>query len=274
LRFRQKKVVAAGRRIQVFLDTNKDRVGPVDEGNARGILDEVVTNLEALGGQQDPTRFQRKRELQEERNARYDLREIHMRPIATIADMSLREVPEFEHLRLPPKQVDTQTHIQWAREMAKAAEPHQPVFIRHGLGQDFIAKLNASTDGAQKAVDQRWRNHTSRVGATSKLRSETRRALGVFEVLDALVAPKLKDDDQLSQDWKLSKRIAKRAALAALAEDGTEAAGGVPPGVTPTTSATTPTPDASTPPATTAEETPKATTKKKTPSATPPEEAA
>jgi hypothetical protein len=216
MRYRQKKTVAAGRRIQVFLDTNQDRVGPVER--ARDVLDEVVSNLEGLGGEQDPTRFQRRRELQEEKNARYDLRDVNMRPIARIADVSLGDVPEFDLLVLPHRDVDLYGHITWAREMAKAAEPHLPVFVKHGLSQDFIAKLTASAEAAQKAVDQRWRAHTSRVGATAKLHSETRRALGVFEVLDALIAPKLKDDDQLLRDWQLTKKIAVKAATAAVAD--------------------------------------------------------
>jgi hypothetical protein len=237
MRFRQKKTVAAGRRIQVFLDTNKDRIGPVDEGGARAVLNEVVANLEALGGQQDPTRYQRRRELQDEANALYDLREVNMRPIAKIADVSLREVPEFDQLSLPPRDADTQSHIMWAREMAKAAEPHQATFVTHGMSQDFIAKLNASADAAQKAIDQRWRAHTSRVGATAKLHSETRRAVGVFEVIDAMVVPKLKDDDQLLRDWKLTKKVAVRAATAVLTETAPNAEGASVPATAPATPA-------------------------------------
>ena len=241
MRYRQRKVVDAGHRIQVYLDTNKDRVGPVDEGNARGVLDEVITNLEALGDEQDPTRGLRRRELQEEKNAKYDLREVHMRPIDTIAEVSLRDVPEFDRLRLPIQRLDLSQHIQWARGMAKAAEPHQAVFVKHGLAPDFIAKLRASAESAQKSIDKRWKAHTSRVGATAKLQSETRRALGVFDVLDSLVAPKVRSDDQLSKDWELTKRVATKAAKAALAEIASEE---VPPGAAPATpTPATPTPD-------------------------------
>jgi hypothetical protein len=250
MRYRQRKVVDAGHRIQVYLDTNKDRVGPVDEGNARGVLDEVITNLEALGDEQDPTRSLRRRELQEEKNAKYDLREVHMRPIDTIAEVSLRDVPEFDRLRLPIQRLDLSQHIQWARGMAKAAEPHQAVFVKHGLAQDFIAKLLASADGAKKAMNQRWSAHTSRVGATAKLQSETRRALGVFDVIDSLVAPKVRSDDQLSKDWELTKHVATKAAKAALAEIASEAPEKAPPGEAPATPApVTPTPN--TPAATT-----------------------
>jgi hypothetical protein len=230
-------VIDAGHRIQVFLDANKDRVGPVDEGNARGVLNEVITNLEALGDEQDPTRGLRRRELQEERNARYDLRELHMRPIATIADVSLRDVPEFDRLRMPLQKLDLSQHIQWARGMAKAAEPHQAVFVKHGLGEDFIAKLLASADVAKKAMDGRWSAYTSRVGATAKLHSETGRALGVFDVIDAQVAPKLRSDDQLSRNWELTKRVATKAAKAALAETAPGASGEAPPGGAPSTPA-------------------------------------
>ena len=166
-----------------------------------------------------------------------------MRPIDTIAGVSLRDVPEFDRMRLPPARLDIPQHIQWARGMAKAVEPHQAVFVKHGLAQDFMAKLLVSADGAQKAIDQRWRAHTSRVGATAKLLSETRRALGVFDVIDSLVAPLVRNDDQLLKDWELTKRVATKAAKAALEEIAPEAPVEVPPGE----AAATTTPAPSTP---------------------------
>jgi hypothetical protein len=234
MEFRQRKIVAAAHRVQVFLDTRGDRLGPVKDGGARSVLDEVVATLEALGGQQDPTRFQRKHELQEEKNAKHELREGHMRLIATIAEVSLREVPEFERLRMPEERFDTTTNVLWAREMAKAAEPYQDVFLKHGLAPDFIASLHAAVDAAQKAIDQRWRAHTSRVGATAAVEAEARRAFRLIDVIDAQIAPKLKGDDQLLRDWELTKRIAQRtlAAAAPAAPAGTEPAVSATPALT------------------------------------------
>jgi hypothetical protein len=229
--FRQKKALAALRRIQVFLDTHNDRLEEVNAGGARKALDEVIEKIADLGGQQDLTKFQRTSQVQAERSARHDLRETHMRPIARIAKLELRDVPEFDRLRMPHESVDTATLLMWAREMAKAAEPHRPTFLANGVGQDFTVKLLAAVDAVQKAVDARWKAHTSRVGATARIHSETRRALGILGVIDALVAPKLADDDQLARDWALTRKVARRAT----AEVEADTAGGTPNPPTPAT---------------------------------------
>jgi hypothetical protein len=249
---KQKRALEALRRVQVFLDDHPDRLNTVNASGARTALNEVIAKLEALVAEQDPTRFQRRTEVQSERKTRTALREEAMRPIARIAFLELRHVPEFERLRMPNQSVDTSTLILWAREMVKAAELYAPTFLKHGLPQDFVAQFKAAVDTVRKSVDARWRAHNSRVGATAQVATETRRAVGIIGVVDALVLPKLSDDDQLTLYWTRTRRVASRTASAAAAEvpvgQGEPPTGAEPtPGVTPPTE-TSPVPTTSTEP--------------------------
>jgi hypothetical protein len=218
MHFEQMKTHAALRHVQTFLDVNNNRLTEVNAGGARTALNEVVQSIEDLASQQDPTRLQRDKQSELERGVKAELREMHMQPIARIAQLKLRGMEGFEQLRLPHKTVDTPTLVRWGREMAKAAVPYTDTFVAHGLASDFSAKLLEKADQAQKVIDSRWHIRSKAVGATDGLRKETRRALGVLRVIDALVAPKLADDNTLAREWQFTKKVVRKAARAVVAE--------------------------------------------------------
>ena len=240
MHFGQRKALAALRRIQVFLDAHSDRVAVVNAGGARSALNDVTQKLETLVDVQDQTPFVRKSEMEAEIKARTDLRDKHMRPIARIAKLELRSVQEFPQLKLPHVSVDSQTLIAWARAMATAAGKYSQTFITNGLAADFVAALVAATEPVQQALDLREAGRARRVGATEGLRQETTRAIGVIGVIDALVTRELAGDQGLTQEWKVTRTIARRAAKATQV-----AAGGTPEPVVP--SPVTPTPVTPTP---------------------------
>jgi hypothetical protein len=223
MELRQRKGHATLRRIQVFLDTHDSHLGAVNAGGARRKLDEMVGKLADLESQQDPTRFQRKSELQSERHARAELREKHTKPIARIAQLEQDVMPQFAMLRLPHKRVDSGTLVIWACEMAGAAEPYTDAFQDHGLAPDFIASMLAAVQRLREAVAVRWHAHASRVGATAGVHAESRRVRRVIGLIDALVAPQLEGDDQLVTEWALTTRIGSRVSKAAAAEVAPEA---------------------------------------------------
>jgi len=225
----QRKLTAALRRTKVFLTTNEDRLGTVIAGVMR-LLDNVIQAIEALSDEQDPTRFQRATELEGERGARYRIRERNMRPIACVAKLELPTLNDFDRLRLPPKKKDSSTYIVHARAMAAVAELYLATFVDNGLAPDFITRLLSAADALQEAVDERSRAHSSRVGATAALRTESTRAMRIIALIDSLVAPELADDDQLATAWVLTRTVARRRAAAvveatdtASAETATEA---------------------------------------------------
>jgi hypothetical protein len=250
----QKKILEALLSIQAFLDKHGDLLGEVNAGGARTALNDIVQKIDLLADRQDPTRFRRRRELEAERSIREELRETYMRPIARIAQFRLRDTPEFDDLRMPHRSVDTATLLRWARQMAQAAELYTPMFVSHGLEPDFIARLLAAVDVAQKVRVTRSDIRATAVGATGGLREETARAVGVLGVIDALVARKLKDAT-LKREWKFMKKVARRAAKAVedstapgITEQATPPSPASPPGA-PVTDATAPVTPLAEPPA-------------------------
>jgi hypothetical protein len=219
MQFHQRNALRALRSIQAYLEKNKDRLADVNATGTKTALDSVVEKLEALGDQQDPTRFQRESEIQAGNSARFELRETHMRPItrvATLALLDLQGKPEFSKLRLPHRSFDLISLASWGREMAKAAEPHSATFVAHGLPADFIDKLKAATEDVQKAADVRSVATGGRIGATRDVHRQVRKAVGIIGVLDAFVMPRVRGDAQLEGAWAVAKRIARRAVKSAV----------------------------------------------------------
>jgi hypothetical protein len=218
MQYRQKRVHGALQLTQVFLDKHNDVLSEVNTSGARAALNDAVLQLSSLEDRQDPTRFERMSELVAERTARDEVRENHMRPIASIARVALPHAEELDKLRLPHQTVDSHTLTVWARAMAKAAELHSSTFLDHGLAPDFVAKLQAATEPLEKAWKARSHGRAVRVGVTDAIRVQTTRALGIIGVIDALVTPRVARDALLSREWAVVKRIARRAVRSATVE--------------------------------------------------------
>jgi len=216
--YRQRKTIETLRHVQVFLDEHDDRLHAINAGGARKALDDITDTLVGLAMKQDPIRFQRQSKIEEERRARFELRENQMKPIAKISALELPTIAEFARLRLPPKSAGSPTYLTWGREMAKAAELHAPMFLANGLAEGFISQLLAAVDKLQHANDQRCSMHASRIGATERIRTETRRAMRVIGVIDALVVRELADDGQLAREWQATRLVARRRTTAAALE--------------------------------------------------------
>jgi hypothetical protein len=219
----QRKLRAACGRIMVFFIAHEDRFGTVIAGALR-LMTDVIQSIDDLSDEQDPTRFQRAKELQAERGARYTLRERHLRRIAAVAALVLDDAPELDRLRLPEKKCESQVLLMFAREMAKAAEPHTATFVANGLAPDFLTGLLAAMEELQQAINSRGKAHSSRVGATAGLRAVSTRAMRVIAFLDSLIAPEIAGDDQLSKDWVLTRTVARRKVKSAVAEESVPAA--------------------------------------------------
>jgi hypothetical protein len=247
MHYRQKKVLGALQVIQVFLDQHDDVLGAINTGGGRSALNDIVTQFKALEIRQDPTRFERMSEVVAERTARDDLREHHMLPIAKIAKVALPHAAELEQLRMPHGTVDSHTHTMWARVMAKAAAVHQATFVSQGLEPDFITKLEAAVEPLEKAWKARVHARAVRVGVTSELGVQTKRALGVIGVLDALVAPKLATNALLFREWGVVKRVARRVVRTANEEVALPAPPAGPAVAAPETPSVAGTSDATTP---------------------------
>ena len=82
-------------------------------------------------------------EAAKERVLRNALKLNHMRPVATVANAQLRQVPDFVALKMPPRNATSRTLINWAAAMKTAAGEYSDAFVGAGLPADFLDQLKA-----------------------------------------------------------------------------------------------------------------------------------
>jgi hypothetical protein len=208
----QKRMLAALRRVQSFLDGRAESLPGINDTGARQTIDEIVGELESLSLKQDPTKFQRRAELEQLKALRDGLRATWMRPIASIAATQLRNTPEYDKLRYPIQRTDDVMLAIEGREMAAAAGRHREVFTGAGMPADFDQTCVAAIAVFDRAVADRQLNNAMRVAVTGQLRAEARRGAHAIRVMDSLVRPLLANRDQLRAEWDSAKRVVLRSA--------------------------------------------------------------
>src|SRR6266566_9611967 len=117
------------RRTQGFLEAHASLLDEVNRSSSRRNLDDVAAKLATHAVTQDGSTRGSKGETAKQRTLRLALRFNHMRPIALVARQRLRDVPEFEALRMPRASVVGQKLVAAAGGMADAAEHHTAVLI-------------------------------------------------------------------------------------------------------------------------------------------------
>ena len=127
--------------------------------------DETITQLTEQAVTQDHGARGSRGETEKLHSVRIGLRLYHMRPIAEIAKLRLRDVPEFASLRMPPSHARAEQLLAAATAMADAAKPYEKVLIENGLSATFIADLLAALVEFRDATDDRGEYRQKRAGA-------------------------------------------------------------------------------------------------------------
>jgi hypothetical protein len=213
LKSAQEQVFNTGRRIQAFLDANDSLFSSINKAGLRSELDAIVTQLGAAAGDQAGGRVNALGETAKQRTLRVALRFNHMRPIASVAKLKLRTVPNFEALTLPRPDERIAGQVAHALGMADAAKPYEQVFIDAGLPSDFLASLTAAATAVQASIDTRAKSLGKRANATGSLKNLEQRARRIFKALDDMVVPILSADvghSGLVAEWKTTRRVTKR----------------------------------------------------------------
>ena len=209
MRSRQGAVLETLRRAQTFLGANKALLEPVIKSTGES-LDDVLARLAQHAVSQDGGARAGRGETAKQRALRATLRFTHMRPIAEIAKLKLRDVPEFHALTMPPFNATAPRLIAAAGAMADGAKPHTEVFVGSGLPADFVEKLLAASEAVSQSLAGRDSHQGKRSGATAGLIAEEKRGRVVLKVLDSLVTPLLGSDDQRLAEWKAAKQVRRK----------------------------------------------------------------
>jgi hypothetical protein len=203
----------------------------------------VVGKLSAHAADQTTTKRTAAAEAAKERVLRNALKLNHMRPVATVANAQLRQVPDFVALKMPPRNATSRTLITWAAAMKTAAGEYAGAFVGAGLPTDFIEQLQAAADALGNSLTNRTSNGAAQRGATIGLDAEATRGRQAVKVLDSLVEPLIQGNLALLGQWTAAKRFGGKVSAPTSTSIDAAARG-------PTTSVT-PSGDSATPPAST-----------------------
>jgi len=248
MRFLQNAVLAALKRVQLFLDDNAALLAAiVDLTAARRRLDAVVASFTDHAYNQDAGSRGAKGETAKQRQLRLTLRAQQMDPIALIARKNLRTTPEFAALQMPKPTVSGEAFIASAKAMADAAAIHKDTFIEHGLPSTFLEDFKVAITKLNSSISDREQNYNRRLSATKGLDEKEKQGRLVLSVLDSLLEPALADNETLLRGWEGARLIRRRpgptaAAPAASNPTGAGASPATPAPVTPTTPTTLTTP--------------------------------
>lgn len=198
-------------RVQRFLDAKASITVKANRSSYRRTLDDVVMKLSEHDTMQTGARRSSLGYTAKERVVRNALKINHMRPIAAIAAAMLRDVPEFNALKMPPQYVTSRALIAWAGAMGNAASPYQATFWDAGLDSDFIAQLRGAAEQLSETIADRGETKAAQAGATSGMSAECTRGRQALRVLDALVEPQLGGNVGWLAEWKSCKQFGGRA---------------------------------------------------------------
>ncbi len=167
MKYHEGSMLEALRRIDTFLDAQPTAFAPLLGSAARQELTDTITQLSASATAQEVGGRASRGGTSKLRALRLALRIHHMDPIAAIAKLRLPAVPDFSSLTTPRSTVPTERLLAAAAAMGEAAARHVAVFTANGLPADFLARLQASAQALQDAIDGRSGQTVVRSGATA-----------------------------------------------------------------------------------------------------------
>jgi hypothetical protein len=202
----QRSVVQSFRRAQTYLDDNVSLLGAINTTEERKTLDEVVALLDGHTLALDAAKLETVGETNRKAQLDADLREVHMRPIATFAKAKLRGVPNFKAMTTLGRFKGARRAAA-ARAMAQAATPYAAQFIAAQFPADFLDQITKAADAVDASIDIRSRKNIERVGAAEAVAGQIQRGRDAVGALSGVVLKLLAGNSQLLAEWNFAKRV-------------------------------------------------------------------
>ena len=218
-------------RIQQFLDTNDAALGTINKATSRRDLDAAVAQLRVFAAVQSLKETELTGRTKVKKDARDNLRLLHMQPIAAIARKKFGNTQVIQDLKLPSKSASDTTLLAEGAAMVKAALQYTQVFLDQQMPADFIAELETSVQALADIVAARAVTQGLLTKATIGVRNQLSITFTDVRVLNALVVKALKTQPDLLAMWRQMKRVKAGAVLLNLPAPGpapTPASGSTP----------------------------------------------
>jgi hypothetical protein len=203
----QRNTYRCFRRVQEFLANQPITDSPAAYGKQLTELDSVVSQLSKETLDQEAGYRLTTAESARQRGLRHALWDRHMLPVSRVA----REVFDLtgmdRALRLPKRTAAHESLVVSAGAMAEAAESRLPVFIEHGLSQDFATQFRAAAAALDKSLGARDSTRRRRVTATAAVKDQLKRGQRAVRLLDAILKPKLSSNPDLLAAWNNVRKL-------------------------------------------------------------------
>jgi hypothetical protein len=195
------------RRVQHYLDDGAAALAGVNATAARKEFDAIVKDIGQNVTREAASGLGARSQTAKLKVLRRELWSHHLRRVATIAAAHLRQVPEFQALKMPGHKVKAPVVVQAAMAMAEAARAYAQVFVENGRTPDFADALVAAAEAMRVAVDARGESIGDKAAARNCIKVSGARASVVLQLLDAQVKSALADDPQALAKWKSVRKI-------------------------------------------------------------------
>ncbi len=157
----------------------------------------------------------------------------HLAHLVRIARVSLPNDPELRRrFRLPRRGANQQKFVASVSAILEEAEQHRDLFIKEGMGETFVAELQALLTTYLAIDDQKSLGALSKVGAGADLKAVAAQLMKLVRRLDGINRKRWQNDTELLAAWISAKDVGSPHVVAAplatpdptAARPGTEAA--------------------------------------------------
>jgi hypothetical protein len=205
----QERMLDAGRRVQVFLDTFVALLAGLIPASLRAKLDAAVTMLAGFRQEQKSAAGLVEGETANQAKLRLDLYEHFVLPNVRTAKLLIGDLTQYPSLIVPKSVVDSVDFVPTIQKFRDAATKQEAMFTQHGMPADFLAQIDAALTAVQASADFRARQIARRKAATDGCADGFRQVRGYVGIIDGLLRPMLKTNPSLNRDWQASKSIRK-----------------------------------------------------------------
>jgi len=205
----QKQVIDSLVRIRAFIEAHPAR-GRLTYRGALEMFDDAFEQIQRCASTQISGRLLGRASQRRQADLVAQLRDLHMRPIVTIARAHLEFTSDAGlavAFRLPRGTMSLATMLQHCDSMIAMARRFESLFVAQGLPDDFLVEFVRAREALVELCGQRVGYTTSHVAARAGLVIQLRRARLAVNRLDAVVRVAFRGDSAVLETWRRAKRV-------------------------------------------------------------------
>jgi hypothetical protein len=206
MQLRQQRTLESARRVQQFMDEHCTVAKASLPYTLRDRFDAAVEELAAHQLEQELAAALARCETANYRALRRDLYYGLIRPIGLIASIALRSAPEYRRLMILASSYRARHFLRNVTTLTAAAEAYAALFVQHGMPDDLIDQLHAALAQLAQSAEARERHRRRQIEATHGLCEASRAVRRLVDLIDSVLAPKIKRDQTLVATWIASRR--------------------------------------------------------------------